>query len=128
MAETQYLKDLPLKINDTVFPFTKNFTVTPKSIENQNQSETGKDIVQVARKDKKEVTIGTTLTGEWVDKVQALYLAVEPLTVYMYDRGTHAYKTYQMRLLDPSYKLKEKSEDLGELDGVWDISFKLREL
>lgn len=121
------LKDYPLKINNVVFPFTKTFQVNPKTISNENTSETGKDIVQIARKDKKEVSIGTTLTGEWVDIVQALYLEDE-VTVYMYDKGTGAYKTYQMQLVDPSYKLQKNSEELGELDGIWDISFKLKEL
>lgn len=122
-----YLKDLPLKINNVVFPFTKTLQITPKTISNENTSETGKDIVQIARKDKREFTIGTTLTGEWVDTVQALYLEDE-VTVYMYDRGTHAYKTYRCQLTDPSYKLHKNSEDLEGLDGVWDISFKLKEL
>ena len=122
-----YLKDLPLKINNVVFPFTKTLQINPKTIANENTSETGKDVVQIARKDKKEFTIGTTLTGEWVDKVQALYLEDE-VTVYMYDRGTHAYKTFRAQLTDPSYKLKKGSEDLGDFDGVWDISFKLKEL
>lgn len=121
------LKDYPLKINDTILPFTKTFQISPKTIENENQGETGKDIIQIARLDKKEVSISTTLTGEWIPILRGFYLETEPLEVFMYDIETGAYKTYDMRLRDLSYRLSQHSEDLEGIEGVWDISFKLKE-
>lgn len=119
------LRDYPLKINNVSIPFAKSESLTYKNIENENQSETGMDILQITRVGKLTASYSTRLTSEWEPILRGFANEIQPLTVQMYDIDTEDYVTYSMRLRDLSVKRVQYSEDLEVYQGIYDFSFKL---
>lgn len=119
------LKNYPLIINDIEIPFAKSDSASYDPIEQVNQSETGKDILQVTRVEKVAKSFTTGLTSEWEPIFRNFQKSMEPLIVQIYDIETHDYKTYQMRLRKLKVSKRQYSEDLEFTDGIYDFSFDL---
>ncbi len=119
------LKNYPLTINGVEIPFAKSDSASYDPIEQVNQSETGKDILQITRAEKVAKSFTTGLTSEWEPIFRNFQKSTEPLVVQIYDIETHDYKTYQMRLRKLKVSKRKYSEDLEFTDGIYDFSFDL---
>ncbi len=125
--ELTRLKDYPFSINDVEIPFPKSFSDNRGVIENVNQSETGKDIVQLRRVGKREFTYTYRLLSDWIPMFDAWADSETELTVKFYDHGTGEYEEKSMRMRNYSRNLVQHSEDLYGIMGIWDFTFTLIE-
>lgn len=125
------LKDYPYMIDNTEIPFPKTVTDARETVENVNQSETGKDILQIKRLAKRNLAFTYRLASEWVPIFETFAESTTPLTVKFYDgmgtSGQTGYVEKSMRMRNFQKTLLKDSEDLYGIMGIWDITFNLIE-
>lgn len=121
------MKDYPVMFNNTEIPFFPEIDVEPKKIANKNQSEGGRDIIQVVRRDKWSLPVKMSVADdEWVAFFYALSLD-DSITFKMYSPLEGGYSERIVRMENFKYKMHKHSEDLSAVMGVWDVSFTLEE-
>lgn len=122
------LKDYPIMFNNTAVPFFPDIETQPKNIENVHQSEGGRDIIQQIRADKWSVPIKMVVADDtWVAFFYDLAVNHDSVTFKQYSPLEQGYSTRNVRLEGFKYKAHKNSEDLTEVNGVWDVSFTLEE-
>ena len=121
------IKNYPPMFNETTVPFFPEIDVKPQTIQNVNQSEGGRDIVQTIRTDKLSASVKMSVAGDkWVRFFYNLSLA-DSCTFKQYSPLLQGYSTRTVRIEGFSYKMHKHSEDLTAVSGVWDISFTIEE-
>jgi hypothetical protein len=114
-------------MNGTAIPFFPEMDNEPQKLETVNQSEGGRDIVQVIRDDKMSVSVKMEIAGvTWVKFFYGLY-KMDAFVLKQYNPFAEGYDERTVRMENFKYKAKKKSERLAAVTGVWEVSFKLEE-
>ena len=118
--------DYPMLFNTTEIPFPKSYSENSQTIEKVNKTEAGTDIVDVARYNKLKVS----MSFRCLQPVLQTLASFETLNSFIFKRynpknGTYEERTVRMRGF--KHNLLKGSEDLTEVDGVWEVSFTLEE-
>lgn len=123
------LKNYPPMFNNTAVPFFPEIDCTPENIENVNQSEGGRDIVQRVRTDKLSASVKMSVAGdEWDAFFYALFKGTEAVTFKQYNSTLQDYETRDVRITSFKHKCVKHSEDLSAVVGVWELSFNIEEI
>lgn len=126
--EVVQLSDYPIKFDSTSLDFfPKQWGRDLSKITNTNQSEGGKDIVQTIRVKKLSAPITCSVSDDTWCAFFEEYFEKDSFTLSIYSTRTHAYEQKTVRMTSLSIKPREKSQDLTEVTGVWDVSFTLEE-
>lgn len=120
--------DYPIIMNDTELPFfPTSWERSPNKIQNTNQSEGGRDIIQKIRSDKMSISASFAIAdANWARFFEELN-ELDALEVKEYSPRLNAYRTMTCRMEGFSISARRKSEELNGIYGVWDISFTLEE-
>lgn len=118
----------PIIMNGTTLPFfPTTWQRTPKKIQTTNQSEGGRDIVQVARSNKMTISATFALADvTWVTFFENLK-ELDSFTLREYSPRLNDYEERTVRIEDYSDSPRRKSEKLEGVTGVWDVSFTIEE-
>ena len=127
MATIPILKNYPIKINNVAIPFAGSMEENYDTIETVNQSEAGTDIVQVRRLNKLTLSISYTILSDFISQFETWAGTSSYLTVQIFNFGTGAYTSKQMRMRNYKKSLVPKSQDLEATTGIWKVSFELIE-
>ena len=120
------LKDYPVYFDSTAISFTKGWQEESVVVEEQNQSESGNDLLNVVRVDKLTINVDTTVTSDDA-KVFKEFSKKDSITVKRYDILAEDYEERIMRIRDFVAEKLEKSEHVRSGNGVWHVTFKLIE-
>lgn len=119
--------DFPIYFNTTPIIWALSWTEQSEVVETEAQSEAGTDILLPVRYDKLEVTAQYKCTSTWVKTFKEFSL-MDSFTLKIYDPITEAYKERTVRMRNFSISLIRHSEDLSVTEGVWKVSFTLKEI
>lgn len=122
------LERFPIIMNGTTLPFfPTTWQRTPKKIQTTNQSEGGRDIVQVARSNKMSISATFALADyTWVAFFENLK-ELDSFTLEEYSPRLNDYEERTVRIEDFNNGPRRKSEKLEAVTGVWDVSFTIEE-
>lgn len=120
------LKDFPIFFDDTEVMQWNKWEESYDVVENTYTTEAGTDQVEVTRYDKLSVSCQYKCHSDWVATFKA-FSKQDSIQVKMYDVGLKDYITRTMRLRDFKAVPVEFSEVLEDTNGVWDVTFKLKE-
>lgn len=128
------LSNYPLLFGSTALLFPTKWDEKYEQIENVNVSESGADVVQVTREEKLRLSLAYKITGDLLPTFE--YYRKHPtdtISVSIWDAegggtATEGYVTKTMRMRNFSKSLVRKSQELGAVNGVWNISFDLIEM
>lgn len=127
--EPSHISDYPPMFNNTAVPFFPEIKNTPKNVENVNQSEGGRDIVQRIRTDKLKSAVDMEVAGiEWVKFFYGLFVGTSAVTFKQYSPLLEDYETRSVRITNFDYVKIKKSEKLTAVMGVWKVSFDIEEI
>ena len=120
------LIDYPALFNNTPVPFFYG-RETYNKVQTTSMSESGKDLIQVVRDSKLDVSCSFKVAGvEWVQFFRNLSL-VPSFSFKVYDVIEDGYKEYTVRMENYSHLRVKKSDQLAAVKGVWNVSFTLKE-
>jgi len=119
--------DFPIYFNTTPIIWALSWTEKSDVVETEAQSEAGTDILLPVRYDKLEVTAQYKCMSGWVKTFKEFSL-MDSFTLKIYDPITETYKERTVRMRNFSYSLVRHSEDLSVTEGVWKVSFTLKEI
>lgn len=120
------LADFPILFNNTAIPNPNSYSESSEVVDKVNETEAGTDVVIIVRKDKLTASLSFNCSSYWAKKF-AEYRDTEPLSVSMYDTKTGAYKTRSMRIRSYKSNLVENSWRSRRTNGLYEISFDLKE-
>ena len=124
--EPTFLKDYPAMFDDTEIPFFYGQETFAK-VQTTSISESGKDLVQVARTSKLSIACSFTVADvEWA-KFFREYSLLPSFTLSLYDVITDDYVEYTVRIEDYTQNRIRHSEQLTEVKGVWNVAFNIKE-
>lgn len=127
--EPVYLSDYPPMFNGTEVPFFPEIDNTPENVENVNQSEGGRDIIQRIRTDKLSSAVKMSVADKtWVSFFYGLFKGTSSVTFKQYNPLLDDYETRTVRITNFKYKKVKKSEKLTAVMGVWEMSFNIEEI
>lgn len=128
------LSSYPLLFGSTPLLFPTSWNEKYTQIENVNVSEAGTDIVQISRTEKLTLSLSYKITGSLLPTFEYYRKhPAETISVSIWDAegggtATEGYVVKTMRMRNFSKTLARKSQELGSVNGVWDISFDLIEM
>lgn len=121
------LKDYPPMFNETSLTFFPEIKVNSEKIASENRSESGYDIVQVIRRDKWNVPVKLKLADDyWVKFFYELSL-LDSVTYKQYSPLVQGYTTRTVRIDNFEFAWVKGSDKLEGVNGVWEVSFTLKE-
>lgn len=120
------LADFPILFNNTAIPNPNSYSESSEVVEEVNETEAGTDVVIMVRKDKLTASLSFNCSSLWAKKF-AEFRDAEPLSVSIYDAKTEAYKTRSMRIRSYQSNLIENSWRSRRTNGLYEISFELKE-
>lgn len=123
------LVNYPIKLNNVTLLFPTSWDERYSQVESVNVSEAGTDIVQVTRLLKLTLSLGYNVTGTLLPTFE--YFRNRPdetITVSVFDADADNYVTKTMRMRNFKKSLKRKSQELGDVNGIWSVSFDLIEM
>ena len=118
--------DYPIMFNQTAIIWPLSWTEKSNVVETEAQTEAGTDILILARYDKLEVSAQYKCTDTWVKTFKEFSL-LDSFTLKIYDPVSEAYKTRTVRMRNFNASLIPHSWDLGVTEGIWKVSFTLKE-
>ena len=124
------IETYPIMFNSTELPSPSQWDETSEVVENVNVTEAGTDQVEVTRYDKLTVNvkyrIAEDLTGGIANTLKD-FSKKASFTLKRYDVLAQAYEERTVRMRDFKMSLVPKSEYLTAVNGVWEITFTLKE-
>lgn len=121
------LKEYPTILDGTTVPFFPEIKNKPIKIQKTNQSEGGKDIIQVFRKDKMSTNINLKVADfAWVQFFYQLFMK-DSFIMKQYNPLLNDYDERIMRIDNFDYNAVKKSEGLTEVTGTWIVSIGIEE-
>ena len=90
MPDPNKLNDYPKYFNETALFRPEKWTETPQKIINKNQSESGKDLLNVVRKDKMNIACTFACTSAWA-KIFDDFNNLDSFTLKTYSPKANAY-------------------------------------
>lgn len=122
------LNDYPIKFDNTALPFfPSSWGRSLAKINNKQQSEGGKDIIQTIRLKKLSVPISCAVADDaWCDFFEEYY-EKDSFTLSIYSPRLGGYEQKTVRIDSLDITPRKHSEKLAAVTGVWDITFTLEE-
>lgn len=122
------LATYPIKINSTAIPFPTGWSVAPKRLANNYETEAGTRQVVVLRNARTTFSGSWTVSSRWLKKFLE-FRALESFTLSVYDASTNAYADYTVSITDDSfsYDLIEGSKRVKNTEGLYRVSFDMEE-
>lgn len=116
----------PMLFNTTAIPFPNSYSENSQTIEKTKQTEAGTDIVNLIRQNK----LKASMSFKCLQTTLQTLASFETENSFVFKRynpknGTYEERTVRMRNF--KHNLIKGSEDLSEVDGVWEVSFTLEE-
>lgn len=122
------LKSYPIKFDTIEIPFPNSMGVSNEVLENVNETEAGTDITQIRRIEKLTISMSFRLMDRYLALFETFAYSTSTIQVSMYNATAGTYIMKDMRMRDFQYKLVESSEKVQDINGMYDISFKLVEM
>lgn len=116
----------PIKIDGTPIPWPTKWEEDSDVIENINETEGGKDVVDTSRYDKLSVKVTIKCTDQWA-KFFKQKSKQDSVTLRRYDVLEEGYEDRTMRIRNFKGKLTKGSQKVSVTNGVWEISFDMIE-
>ena len=124
------IETYPIMFDSTELPSPSQWDETSEVIENVNVTEAGTDQVEVTRYDKLTVNVKYRIaedsTGGIANTLKE-FSKKSSFTLKRYDVLAKTYEERTVRMRDFKMSLVPKSEYLTAVNGVWDITFTLKE-
>ena len=124
------IETYPIMFDTTELPSPSQWDETSEVIENVNVTEAGTDSVEVTRYDKLTVNVKYRIaedpTGGIANTLKE-FSKKASFTLKRYDVLAKTYEERTVRMRDFKVSLVPKSEYLTAVNGVWDITFTLKE-
>lgn len=120
------LKDFPIYFDDKEIMQWSKWEESHEVVENTYATEAGTDQVDVVRYDKLSVSCQFRCHSEWLANFSD-FAKKNIIQVKLYDSALQDYTTRKMRMRDFKTVPIEHSEKMKDTNGVWDVSFVLKE-
>lgn len=122
------LATYPIKINSTAIPFPTGWSVAPKRLANNYETEAGTRQVVVLRNARTTFSGSWTVSSRWLKKFLE-FRALESFTLSVYDVTTSAYADHTVSITDDSfsYELIEGSKRVKNSEGLYRVSFDMED-
>lgn len=124
------IETYPIMFNSTELPSPSQWDETSEVVENVNVTEAGTDQVEVTRYDKLTVNVKYRIAEEptgGIANTLKEFSKKASFTLKRYDVLAQAYEERTVRMRDFKASLVPKSEYLTAVNGVWEITFTLKE-
>lgn len=115
-----------MKFDTTEIPFPKTFSVSESNIQEEQQAEGGRSIIQRVRQGVIAATISTTALSDVV-KTYKEFSKKDSFVFTFYDPLTETQIEKTVHMEDFHYDLVEKSQDFTVTNGIYNVSCVLRE-
>ena len=120
------LSDYPIKFNGESIPEPVSWSENSEVIEAVNETEAGTDQIIVTRFDKLTISCSFQCSHRWAQKFKA-YSRKDEISVNFYDILAGENTTRIMRIRDFRAQLIDHSWLTPGTNGLWNISFTLKE-
>lgn len=121
------LSSYPICFNTTELEFfPATWEESLEVVENVFSTEAGTDVVDIVRTGKLTVNVGCRQTAAWA-KTFKQFSALSSFTLKIYDPLTEAYAEHTVRMRDFRSALVKGTDRMSVSEGLWDISFTLKE-
>ena len=124
------IETYPIMFNSTELPSPSQWDETSEVVENVNVTEAGTDQVEVTRYDKLTVNVKYRIAEDSAGGIANTlkdFSKKASFTLKRYDVLAQAYEERTVRMRDFKMSLVPKSEYLTAVNGVWEITFTLKE-
>ena len=121
------LNDYPILFNDTEIMQWSKWEESYETIENVYETEAGTDQINVIRYGRLQVDAQFRCHSDWLSRFRA-FANMDTLELHQYDTETKAYKTFTVRIREFKAQPVEFSEKVPDTNGVWDVSFVIKEI
>ena len=116
----------PIMFDSTEVYYPSSFEVVPQTVEKVNQTEAGTDQVQLVRTGKCDFNFATKCLSSHLVTFET-FSTKASFTFKYYDPALSGYATKVVRMRNFKYNVIKNSYDLDGVDGVYDVSFTLKE-
>lgn len=120
------LSDYPIKFGNEIIFEPESWDEDSEVLETVNTTEAGTDQIIVTRYDKLSISCTFQCSSLWAKKFKA-YSKQNEISVSFYDVIDEAYKTRTMRIRDFKMSLVDNSWRTARTNGLWNVSFTLKE-
>ena len=120
------LSEYPIYFNTTEVFTPTVWEESTETIKNEYQTEAGTDKQNVIRHGKLSVSCQFRCHSEWLANFSN-FAKKNTIQVKLYDSALQDYTTRKMRMRDFKTVPIEHSEKMKDTNGVWDVSFSLKE-
>ena len=128
MADPIVLKNFPPMFNGTTVPFFPVIDNSPEDTQNVHKSEGGRRIVQTIRMDRLSASVKLKVADDaWVRFFMDLWKNYDSFEFKQYSPLLQGYDTRTVCIENFKWKQVKDSEDLGDVIGVWEMSFDIEE-
>lgn len=116
----------PIIFDSTEVYYPGSFEVDEQVVEKVNQTEAGTDQVQLVRTGKVNLSFATKCLSAALITFKT-FSTKTSFTLKYYDPALSGYATKVVRMRNFKYNVIKNSYDLDGVDGVYDVSFTLKE-
>lgn len=116
----------PIKFDGEEIIEPQSWSEDSEVIETVSETEAGTSQVAVTRYDKQSITCTFQCTHRWAKKFKE-YSKQDEISVSFYDILTESYTARQMRIRDFKVSLEKNSWRTPNTNGLWNVSFSLKE-
>ncbi len=120
------LSNYPVKFNNESIFEPESWEESSEVIENVKQTEAGTDQISVTRYDKLSISCSFHCSHRWAKKFKE-FSKLDEMEVKIYDVIDETYKTRIMRIRDFKMSVVENSWQTPNTNGLWNVSFNLKE-
>lgn len=120
------LTSYPILFDNTEIIWPSKWDETFETLETENETEAGTDVVDVRRQGKLTISATFNVSSSWAKTFQE-FSNSDSIEVQIYDAETEGYKTYTMRLRKFKKKFSKGSQYVRYGNGVYTVSFDLIE-
>lgn len=120
------LSEYPIYFNTTEVFTPTVWEESTETIKNEYQTEAGTDKQNVIRHGKLSVSCQFRCHSEWLGKFRN-FSNMDSFTLKSYDPIANDYAERKVRMENFKYKWIEFSEKVKDTNGVWDVTFTLKE-
>ena len=115
-----------MMFDDVSIPFPRNYAVEERNIQTENVSEGGVSIIQQTRQGVFVASISTKVLSDLL-KIYKRFSQKQSFVLTTYDPLTEEQVTKTVHMEDFKYDLVHNSEKLSVTNGVYNVSFTLKE-
>lgn len=115
-----------MKFDTDEIPFPKTFSVAETNIQEEQQAEGGRTIIQRIRQGVLEASITTTALSDVV-KLYKTYSKKDSFTLTLYDPFTETQVEKTVHMENFSYSLVQHSEEFTITNGIYNVSCDIKE-